>query len=403
MSSCCVITQHTHYLGHRAILMDTSQETVPLGPLADQLALSLKMHTLRLDELRDFFRVQKIKMSIDQKTELREIIDSLSSVMSSVLLNSATHKIGEVIASKVKDELLSTCKRIENSSAEMNKQRSLPSTSSPLLRHDNQTQLPRSYSDAVRVLNKNRKIDPQRMYSGKKNIIFVKKNDKSKVSVSDINLLLKKDQDIKINRIYENPNNFKIISFDSESSEKLKCHLKDKCGFEVSEKSLFNPCVSISGVPHDISDDSFLSELCFRNGASEDDTKILKRINSRTSPTDRVIVRSTSDFRDRVMRIGRVFIGASSFRVEDFVNVLKCFKCQRYGHAAKNCSHDAACGLCSGGHITRDCPNKDQNFKCINCIRNNKPISDHSTNWRKCPFYITAIINQTESTEYAIK
>ena len=48
-------------------------------------------------------------------------------------------------------------------------------------------------------------------------------------------------------------------------------------------------------------------------------------------------------------------------------------------------------------------PNKDQNFKCINCIRNNKPISDHSTNWRKCPFYITAIINQTESTEYAIK
>ena len=151
--------------------MDTSQETVPLGPLADQLALSLRMHTLRLDELRDFFRVQKIKMSIDQKTELREIIDSLSSVMSSVLLNSATHKIGEVIASKVKDELLSTCKRIENGSAEMNKQRSLPSTSSPLLRHDNQTHLPRSYSDAVRVLNKNRKIDPQKMYSGKKNIM----------------------------------------------------------------------------------------------------------------------------------------------------------------------------------------------------------------------------------------
>ena len=105
--------------------------------------------------------------------------------MSSALLNSATKKIGEVIASTVKDELLSTCKKIENKSIEMCKQKSLSSTSSPFLRHDTQTQLPISYYDAVKVLNKNRRIDPEKMYSGKRNIIFIKRSDKSKVSVSE--------------------------------------------------------------------------------------------------------------------------------------------------------------------------------------------------------------------------
>ena len=97
------------------------------------------------------------------------------------------------------------------------------------------------HADAIKVMSKNCKINPDKMYSDKRNVIFVKKNDKSRDSVSDINLLLKKDQSIKINRIYDNSNNYKIISYDSGFSEKLKCHFEQKCGLEVTEKSLFNP------------------------------------------------------------------------------------------------------------------------------------------------------------------
>ena len=345
-----------------------------------------------MDELRNFFKENKIKMSTDQKTELNEIIDSLSSALNSVILSKAAMKIGEAIASTVKDDLINVMKSDKN--------KPLSSTISPGPRPIAQTSLPRSYADAIKVMNKNRKINPDKLYSDKRNVIFVRKNDKSVASISDINLLLKKDQNIKINRIYDNSNNFKIISYDSNSSDKLKNHLEQRCGLEVTEKSLFNPCVCISGVPRDLKEDHLISELCFRNGAPEKDTKILRKIFSNSSAYDRIIVRSTAEFRDQVLKIGRVFVGASSFRVEDYINTLKCFKCQRYGHAMKNCLHEVACGLCSEPHYTRDCPNKENAHKCINCIRGNKPATEHSTNWKKCPFYVSAVINQTNLTEY---
>ena len=349
-----------------------SDDGLPVMSLSDQLSKSLKVHALRMDELRNFFKENKIKMSVDQKTELNEIIDSLSSALNSVILSKAAKKIGETIASTVKDDLLNVIETVKN--------KPLSSATSPSIRLFTQTSLPRSYADAIKIMSKNRKINPDIMYSDKRNVIFVKKNDKSIASVSNLNSLLKKDQSIKINRIYDNSNNYKIISYDSDSSDKLKSHLEQKCGLEVTEKSLFNPCVCVSGVPRDLKDDHLISELCFRNGAPENDTKIIRRIISNTSVYDRIIVRSTSGFRDHVLKIGRVFVGASSFQVEDYVNTLKCFKCQRYGHAMKNCSHDVACGLCSGPHYTRDCPNKEDVHKCINCIRGNKPTTEHSTN-----------------------
>ena len=127
----------------------------------------------------------------------------------------------------------------------------------------------------------------------------------------------------------------KLLPFDAESSNKLKIHLEGDCGLDVSEKSMFDPCILISGVPHDIDDEHIISELCFRNNAAKISTKILRRISSIESRYDRVVVRCCSAFRDSVLRVGRVFIGSTSFRVEDYIHVLKCFKCQRYGHLKK--------------------------------------------------------------------
>ena len=164
----------------------------------------------------------------------------------------------------------------------------------------------------------------------------------------------------------------------------------------MSEKALYDPCVLISGLPK-----SLIRELTFRNGAPESVTKIVRRFGSTVSKFHNVIIRSSVGFRESALRSGRVFLGASSFRVEDYINVLKCFRCQRYGHVAKNCVHEIACGLCSEAHITRDCPEKDTDtFKCINCIRGNKITVCHSTNSKKCPFFINAVINQTEATNY---
>ena len=60
--------------------------------------------------------------------------------------------------------------------------------------------------------------------------------------------------------------------------------------------------------------------------------------------------------------------------------VVRCFKCQRYGHAAENCKSKERCPRCGEEHKWANCPNKE-NPKCANCGGN------HSAAYQGCPNY----------------
>ena len=146
------------------------------------------------------------------------------------------------------------------------------------------------------------------------------------VTLSEVNLLLSKDPLIKINKIFDNGNNFKIVSHDTVSSNRVKNYLEKKVGLEVFEKALYGPFVLISGLPKSLNDDFLLQELAFRNGAPKSVTKIIRKFGPNASKFHSVIIRRSVSFGETVLRSGRVFLGASSFRVEDYINVLKCFR-----------------------------------------------------------------------------
>lgn len=51
--------------------------------------------------------------------------------------------------------------------------------------------------------------------------------------------------------------------------------------------------------------------------------------------------------------------------VEKFIPKIKrCFRCQRYGHIVRNCTHPPRCLRCGGSHTEEDCTKP---LKCINC------------------------------------
>lgn len=57
----------------------------------------------------------------------------------------------------------------------------------------------------------------------------------------------------------------------------------------------------------------------------------------------------------------------------------QCFRCQRYGHAAKNCSMKYCCVKCADSHTPGVCPKrKDDKPKCANCN------GDYTANYRGC-------------------
>ena len=62
--------------------------------------------------------------------------------------------------------------------------------------------------------------------------------------------------------------------------------------------------------------------------------------------------------------------------------VMRCYRCQKYGHNARNCKNQQRCGHCAApGHGHEECQFKDQEAKrrCANCI------GKHIAGSRECP------------------
>ena len=57
------------------------------------------------------------------------------------------------------------------------------------------------------------------------------------------------------------------------------------------------------------------------------------------------------------------------FEVDQFIkrkSVVRCFKCLRFDHPSKWCSHNITCHNCAGDHTLKECESVNT-FKCINC------------------------------------
>ena len=77
---------------------------------------------------------------------------------------------------------------------------------------------------------------------------------------------------------------------------------------------------------------------------------------------------------------------------------LRCFKCNAFGHLARNCKNDPKCGVCGGGE--KDCPSAtspktmcQNNTRCSNCG------GDHPAFATKCPTRKERIAELAQSTQ----
>lgn len=62
--------------------------------------------------------------------------------------------------------------------------------------------------------------------------------------------------------------------------------------------------------------------------------------------------------------------------------VTQCYKCQSFGHVARNCFRTVKCAKCAQAHNTTECASADDMvIKCANCD------GPHAANSRECPKY----------------
>lgn len=86
---------------------------------------------------------------------------------------------------------------------------------------------------------------------------------------------------------------------------------------------------------------------------------------------------------------GRVYMLWRAYKIKEYFNTVRCFKCHGFGHIAKVCSvTDQICDLCgSKEHLREKCNSKDDP-RCINCIRSKRKEVKHSVRSRECPEYL---------------
>lgn len=143
-------------------------------------------------------------------------------------------------------------------------------------------------------------------------------------------------------------------------------------GFTVEKPGKRRPKLIVYDVPKSMSEDELLEAIYDQNeetvGAEEtqfrEKFKLAFRIGGNRQGE---FVNWIADMRHNLRRSGRLFIGWNSCRVQDFVGLSRCYKCQNYGHIAKNCIQEKdTCGHCGAdGHRARDCPKKNEPGICI--------------------------------------
>lgn len=94
--------------------------------------------------------------------------------------------------------------------------------------------------------------------------------------------------------------------------------------------------------------------------------KVLKEIKGRRPDERHWVVECNPEVRNWLRSRDQVYVDCQVCR--DYADIVRCFRCQGYGHISKNCRDKMCCGHCAGEHDNKDCMNKDKAEVCGACI-----------------------------------
>jgi hypothetical protein len=164
------------------------------------------------------------------------------------------------------------------------------------------------------------------------------------------------------------------------------------------------PKIVIHGVSEDITEVNITKEIVSRNQLIksyfadksdeqiESEFKLKFKLRKKAKNNDNSFVFEVSpQLKNKVINsLRNINIGWKACRFADFIYIIRCFKCNGFGHKSDNCNNNETCGLCSEPHSTKECKKDKSEHKCINCERNNnynntnKYAVNHSSFHRDC-------------------
>lgn len=124
--------------------------------------------------------------------------------------------------------------------------------------------------------------------------------------------------------------------------------------------------VIIYSVPCEITEEDLKLSIVQLFPALEEEIFEVKAFPSE-GETKNWLVTSTIRLQKLLIRSKRLCLKFNSCSIKEFFEVLRCFRCQGYGHTSYQCERPVVCNNCAGAHDTRDC--KVEARRCINCLQ----------------------------------
>lgn len=267
-----------------------------------------------------------------------------------------------------------------------------------------------SWADVV----KHKKIEPliiKPKEANQNNTLTTKNVLAQKISPADLN--------VSISEIKQgNQGRITIHCENRNSLQKLKETVVKEMGdeYDVKVGNLSKPRIKLINVnPADLTNSvEFLNMFKQQNIPNEIVSSDIKIIHKFKSPKNRgtnvnvIVEMSPKEFNYLFSNKDRIFIGWNSYRFFEFVSVVRCFRCWRFGHFADKCqSERETCPLCSDGHKKAQCTSGDE-YKCSNCVYardilklKNIQVNHHVFDLN-CPCYQRQIAMTKKKTDYTV-
>lgn len=249
-------------------------------------------------------------------------------------------------------------------------------------------------------------------------LVIVRHEEKeSEEVVSTLKRLVKpSDIGIKVKRLFKIR---KGVMVEVESERCVESLIGNKelsdAGLKVDKPVKKKPVIMVYDVSAELEDDEVRQEVFHKNFQDSELTE--EEFNREFEPRHKykdarsggkkchIVVECSVRVRNWLRGRERVYIEWQSCRVKDYVDVARCYKCQRFGHVAKHCNDaKSGCSYCAGEHEYKVCPNKKDKEKvcCANCKREGRTEDKHDAGWRWCPAYEKAVKRQNEKIDYGL-
>lgn len=161
-------------------------------------------------------------------------------------------------------------------------------------------------------------------------------------------------------------------------------------GLSATAQPLKHPLLKLVGVSKDVPEEKILEAIVGQNKSLLKDLegrdlqlKMLRRTKGRVSEVHNIILQVSPAMWGRLNN-RKIRIGYQVVPAYDQSPAIQCFRCLEYGHVARNCKNEVACGYCTKAHDTRSCDGRDSGPICKNC-KSSKRDCGHPAYSSQCP------------------